>query len=798
MTSSKKKAVIEKRAQQPPRRFFWTFFKIVLGIGFTVTLTGALFGVGLFFHLSEDLPAISTLDDYRPPVITSVYSDDGRKVAEFFKERRIVTPLSAIPDLVKKAFVAAEDSRFYLHRGVDFLGIVRAFFKNIEAGTIVQGGSTITQQVTKSFLLTPERKYTRKIKEAILAYRIEKRFSKDEILYLYLNQIYLGAGAYGVAAAAENYFNKPLGELDLSEAALLAGLPQAPSRYSPFRYPDRAKQRQQYVLSRMVELRHISQEHADAAYKKELHFEPHQNLYLESVPYYSEYARQYIEGKYGQEALYTGGLQVHLAVNIDMQKMAEQEVDQGLRELDKRQGYRGPLRRLSNEQMKTVLQEEAAKGLVFDKGEIREGVIERVDKRSGAITVRVGNDRGEISADSIKWARKMIQLSPGNTASRRPSNDGLRIGDVILVKKTGQKSQGNEWTYELEQTPLVQGALVCIDGPTSQVKAMIGGRDFKENQFNRATQSRRQPGSAFKPIIYVAALDKGYTPATILIDSPIVFRDASRNCTGKPQNYEKYYNGPTPMRIALTKSLNLITIKILEDIGVDYAIGYARKLGITSEIERNLSIALGSSGVSLLELTQVYNVFNNLGYYRTPVFITRIEDRNGKELEAAVPAKEKVLDASTAYIVTSMLESVVKDGTGQRVQALGRPVAAKTGTTNDLYDAWFIGYTPEYVTGAWVGFDDESTLGSGETGAKAASPIWLGFMQRVMEGKPVQGFKVPGGVVFTKIDPSTGLLPSPGATQAIYECFKEGTEPTTYAPTPDTVSDTVDFYKEGI
>jgi penicillin-binding protein 1A len=795
VTSPKKKAIMEKRARKESGHFFTSILRIFFWFGFVGLFAGAAFLVGLFFYLSEDLPSIQTLDDYRPPVITSIYSDDGRKIAEFFKERRIVAPLSAIPDSVKKAFVAAEDSRFYFHRGVDFLGIARAFFRNIEAGTIVQGGSTITQQVTKSFLLTPERKYTRKIKEAILAYRIEKRFSKDEILYLYLNQIYLGGGAYGVAAAAENYFNKPVGNLTLAESAILAGLPQAPSRYSPFRYPDRAKQRQLYVLSRMVEQGDITQAQADAAGKEPLTYQPPTNLYLETVPYYSEYIRQYVENKYGQEALYTGGLQIYSAVNIEMQEAAGKEIEQGLRDLDKRQGYRGPVSHLAKEQFDDFLKEG---GSVFKEGEIRKGLVEAVDNHSGTVSVRVGEEQGKINLEDMKWARKPNPNVSENSAPIRRVGDALKIGDVILVKKTADKDKDSVRMYQLEQTPQVQGALVCIDAPTGQVKAMVGGRDFKENQFNRAVQSKRQPGSAFKPIIYAAALDKGYTPATIIIDSPVVYRDASRNFTWKPKNYERTFNGPTPLRTALTKSLNLITIKILEDIGVDYAIGYARKLGITSEIERNLSIALGSSGVSLLELTQAYSVFDNLGYYHPPIFITRILDRNGREIESAASMKEKVLDAGTAYIMTSMLESVVKEGTGQRVQALGRPVAGKTGTTNDLYDAWFIGYTPEYVTGAWVGFDDESSLGRGETGAKAASPIWLGFMKRILEDKPIQGFQVPSGVVFTKIDEDTGLLPNAHSTNVVYECFKEGTAPTEYSHRPDTVTEVGDFYKEGI
>ena len=763
-------------------------------------ISGTVAIAGLYFYLSENLPKISSLSDYRPPVITTVFSDDNRKIAEFYKERRIVVPLPGIPEMLIEAFVAAEDARFFKHSGIDFFSIIRAFFKNIEAGTIVQGGSTITQQVTKSFLLTPERSYSRKIKEAILAYRIDKIFTKEEILFLYLNQIYLGHGAYGVEAAAENYFGKSTKELNLAECAVLAGLPQAPSKYSPFRYPERAKQRQIYVLNRMVAEDYITNIQATEAINIKLDIKPRRNWYIEEVPFYTEHIRRYVEKKYGQDALYKEGLKIYAAVNIEMQKTARQEINKGLNDLDKRQGYRGPLEHLSQEEIESFSNELQAE---FDKHPLEEGaavkgVVIDVNDANNTVTVRMGTARGIIGLSSMLWARKPDpELAYYEAGVINPGNV-LACGDVILVKLKKKTDDGLLWELALEQTPKAQAALVCIESETGQVKAMVGGRDFRESQFNRAVQSRRQPGSAFKPIIYAAAIDRGYTPATMIIDSPIVFQDRERDFTWKPRNYEEKFYGPTLLREALAKSRNVVTIKILRDIGIDYTIDYAKKFGITSKLSRDLSIALGSSGVSLLELVNAYSVFTNLGYLVQPVFITKIVDRDGNVIEKINPERKKVIEKSTAYIITSLLEGVVKHGTGRRVRALNRPAAGKTGTTNNLYDAWFVGYTPRYITGTWVGFDDESSLGKSETGSRAASPIWLAFMKKVLADKPVRVFQVPEGVVFSKIDAETGLLPLPESKKTIFECFKEGTTPTEYTKKLDSITEPEEFFKSGM
>ncbi|MBU0986372.1 MAG: penicillin-binding protein 1A [Proteobacteria bacterium] len=789
--------IVKKRARQEKVKIFTRLVRwFALAMVF-LSVAGLLAGIGAFFYLSENLPKISTLKDYHPPIITTVYSDDNRKIGEFYKERRIVIPLSKMPKMLTEAFVAAEDARFYKHKGIDFLSIIRAFLKNIEAGTIVQGGSTITQQVTKSFLLTPEKSYTRKIKEAILAYRIDKSFTKDEILFLYLNQIYLGHGAYGVEAASENYYGKSTQELNLAECALLAGLPQAPSRYSPFRHPERAKQRQIYVLNRMVTEGYITNIQATEAINQVLDIKPRRNWYIEEVPVYTEHVRRYIEKKYGADAIFREGLKIYTAVNIEMQKTAREQIEKGLRELDKRQGYRGPLNHLKPEEIEAYAKELQSEYDVapLEEGKIVKGVVVAVDDNDNTVSVRLGNFLGMIGIEDMRWARKPDpEVSFYEDRVNRPS-EVLQLGDVILVKVKGKIDQTDVWSLTLDQAPKVQAALMCLETETGLVKVMVGGRDFHESQFNRAIQSRRQPGSAFKPIIYAAAIDKGYTPATMIIDSPIVFEDTERDFTWKPKNYAEKFFGATLLREALAKSRNVVTIKILKDIGVDYAIEYARKLGITSNLNRDLSIALGSSGVSLLELVTAYSVFANQGYLVEPCFITKIVDRDGNVIEELNPIGEKVIEKSTAYIVTSLLESVVKQGTGRRVRALNRPVAGKTGTTNNLYDAWFVGFTPRYVTGTWVGFDDESPLGKHETGSRAASPIWLGFMKKVLQDKPVRAFQVPEGVVFSKIDTETGLLPIPESKKIIFECFKEGTVPTEHTPHPDSLTKPGQLYK---
>jgi penicillin-binding protein 1A len=558
----------------------------------------------------------------------------------------------------------------------------------------------------------------------------------------------------------------------------------------------------------MVEEGYIDNIQATEAINTQLDIKPRRNLYIEEIPFYTEHVRRYIENRYGKDALYTQGLQVYTAVNIKMQKIARQEIQKGLFELDKRSGFRRPLQHLKPEEIESFSQSLQAELVQnpLSAEIVTKAVVIAVDDAKKKVTVRMGISQGVIAFKNMRWARKPdLELAYHEAKIKNPS-EALAVGDVILVRVKEQKTEDKDtWAVDLEQIPVAQSALMCIETETGLVKAMVGGRDFKQTQFNRAIQSRRQPGSAFKPIIYAAALDrqsddpeKIYTPATVIVDSAIVFKDEERDFTWKPKNYKKTFYGPTLFRKALTKSRNLVTIKILQDIGVDYAIDYATKLGIDSKLSRDLSIALGSSGISLLELLRAYSVFANQGYLVEPVFVLKVTDRHGNVLEEMAPERKKVIEKNTAYIMTSLLEGVVKHGTGWRVRELKRPVAGKTGTTNNLFDAWFVGYTPQFITGVWVGLDEEAPLSKGETGSRAASPIWLGFMQRVLENEPVKVFQAPEGIVFAKIDADTGLLPVPESKDVIFECFKEGTVPTKYTKRPNEVREVEDLFKKDI
>ena len=749
-----------------------------------------------FYRVTRNLPHISSLKDYQPSIVTTLYADDDSPIAEYYLERRIVVPLEKIPQTLIDAFVAAEDARFFEHEGIDFFGILRALWKNIKARGIVQGGSTITQQVTKSLLLTPERSYTRKLREAILAYRIEKYLSKKEILFLYLNQIYLGHGAYGVEAAAQNYFSKNVQELELAECAMLAGLPQAPSRYSPYSYPQRAKERQVYVLNRMGAAGYITTNEAAEALAANLDIKARKDWNVGSVPYFAEHIRRYLEEKYGQEVLYREGLQVYTTVNVAYQRNAQQAIRKGLYDLDKRQGYRGPLGHLAPEEIETFFQnmKESAEGNSLEKGAVAKGVVIEVSREEKKASIRLNEGVGTLPVENMEWARTPNPEIAYGTVKISDPTKVLKIGDIILVRLIEQDAKAGSWILALEQEPDAQGALLCMENGTGHVKAMVGGLDFKISQFNRAIQSRRQPGSSFKPFTYAAALDKGYTPSTIIIDSPIIYTDDQMDWKWKPKNYKEKFYGPTLFRTALIFSRNVVTIKIVRDIGIDYVIDYARRFGITAPLSRDLSLALGSSGLSLIELTNAYSVFANLGELVSPVFITKILDRHGNLLEEHKTQKERVLDKDTSYIMTHLLQEVVKFGTGWRAKALKRPNAGKTGTTNNLQDAWYIGFTPEYVTGVWVGFDDDRTLGKYETGSRAASPIWVNFSRKILEKEPVKVFTVPENVVFARIDPETGELANPSDEKAIFEAFKEGTAPT---KTTQVTKPTIDQFFKG-
>jgi penicillin-binding protein 1A len=765
------------------KRFFrfiiWS--SVVLGL-FAVSILAVL-----WYIWSSNLPYIGSLKEYNPPIITEVFSDDGEVIGRFWEEKRIVVPLEQVPEHLINAFIAAEDARFFKHEGVDILSIARALIKNLVAGKIEQGGSTITQQVTRSLLLkNPKRTYKRKAREALLSLQIEKNFSKERILFLYLNQIYLGHGAYGVEAAARTYFNKSAAELNLSESALLAGLPQAPSRYSPITHLERAKARQKYVLERMREEGYIEETEEEEALNAELQIEENEERSFSKAPYFAEHVRKYLEKRYGRELLYRGGLKVYTTLNLKMQRVAQAALDKGLRELDKREGYRGPLRHLSAEEMKAFREERAGamEQDPFETDSIFEGLVEKVDDQKGEVIISCGERRGLLTLSEMKWARAPNPEVPYYAESLKSPSKALKTGDVVLVRIKEKGMPPFDWILSLEQDPEIQGALLSMEVKSARVRAMVGGRDFDVSQFNRAIQSRRQPGSAFKPIIYAAALDNGMNPATVIIDAPYISKGSQEEELWRPKNYKKKFFGPTLLRTALIMSRNVITVKILREIGVLHAIEYAERMGIESELSPDLSLALGSSGISLYELTRAYLVFANGGRLAEPFFINRIVDRSGQVIEENQPFLREAISKETAHVMTDLLRAVIQEGTGWRIKALKRPAAGKTGTTNELRDAWFLGYTPSLVTGTWVGYDDRKPMGKGETGSRAASPIWLYFMSQVLKDQPVEDFAVPEGVVFAKIDSKTGLLASPYSEKTVFQAFKEGTEPTEYTPRP--------------
>ncbi len=702
-------------------------------LGVTILLMG-FFYITLLFQL----PNIKTLNDYNPPLATQILSDDGTPIGYLYKEKRILVPLSELPPHLIQAFVASEDARFFKHRGLDFLGIIRALWKNIWAGEIVQGGSTITQQVTKSLLLSPEKSLSRKIKEAVLAYRLDQNLSKNEVLYIYLNQIYLGHGAYGIEAAAQTYFGKKSHDLTLSESALLAGLPQAPSRYSPVLHPQRAKERQRYVLKRMAEEGYISETEAQTADQTPLLFAINQNSNLTVAPHFTDLVRKYLFHTWGSEFVLKAGLVVRTTLDLSFQRAAREAVINGTRAVQSRHHYRKAIRHISPDQIEVYCSKSDQPVPKGNKKEAENttGVVAQIDPI--AHTARVCMDR--------EWATIPLPTASAFPVKGQEDDEGpamnkettwpdLTVGDVIRLRRDPRR---HSWTI-LDEDP-VEASFLCIESQTGSVKALVGGKNYSQTEFNRAVQARRQPGSSFKPIIYAAALEKGLTPTSILMDTPIHYGGAS---PWTPQNFDHKFLGPTTLRTGLIQSRNIVSIRILQRIGVPYAIHYAHQLGISSPLYPNLSLALGSSGVSLWELVTAYNCFPTLGQRLSPFYISQISDRYGRRIYKFYPKAEEVMNPETAHTMTQLLESVVKEGTGRRLKALGKPVAGKTGTTNDFRDAWFIGFTPSYTAGVWVGIDDLTPLGSGETGAQAASPIMLEFFQKALSSIPAQEFPVP-------------------------------------------------------
>jgi penicillin-binding protein 1A len=822
------------------------------------SIAGSIVASIVFLIFSSSLPKIITIEDYKPPIVSELYGQNNEIVGEFYEEKRYILPIEKIPEIIQRAFISAEDDRFFEHQGIDLMGILRAALTNLKAGRVVQGGSTITQQVAKSLLLSSERSFNRKIKEVILSYRMEKNLSKKDILYLYLNQIYLGQGAYGVEAAARTYFNKSCSELTIAEAAMLAGLPQAPSKYSPLHNPKKAKERQLYVLRRMFEDGVISESQYNQAKSEKIKIHNPKEITKEIAPYYAETIRKILYDKYGKDKLYHDGLKIYTAINKKLSLAADQAVKEGLREVDKKQGYRGPLKKISKQESKEKIIDEITKenylsifnyfllaqtgDLVFDFGEnslgsnqeidifkvnkIYKGLVENVDDKKLTTIVRISkNIVGVLPLSKMKWAQPVSEpSSSGVNPISRPSQ-ALHEGDVILVRVESVDKKTNKVELSLEQDPVVQAALLSMDVNTGEVLAMVGGYDFEKNEFNRALQAKRQPGSSYKPIIYSAALDKGYTPVTIIQDSPLVF-DSGDFGKWKPENYEEKFYGDTTFRQALIKSRNIPTIRIVQDIGVPYLIEYTNRMGLKEGLTRDLSIALGTSSVSLLDNVSLYAIFARLGRKVKPIFYHTIKDRDGKVLEEVpltptqpplnielpkplkpvkvcgelqteikngVPEEyrtrffndpadpDRVIDPRTAFVMTHLMNEVATVGTGAKAKNLGRPAAGKTGTTNDYVDAWFVGFTPNIVTGVWTGFDTQKTIFPKATGAEVSLPIWLDFMKVAVEEYPYSEFTPPKGVVMVYIDPKTGKRVSPTFPGAVLEAFVEGTEPGGFA-----------------
>ncbi|TLY22431.1 MAG: PBP1A family penicillin-binding protein [Nitrospirae bacterium] len=756
-------------------------WKALLWSVVTVGLIGFVAGLATVGYLLQDLPSITGLHEYQPSLVTRVYSADKQVIGQFFVERRILVPLEKIPRQLVNAVVAIEDSRFFEHRGLDFVGIARAAFTNLVSGKIRQGASTITQQLARSLFLSPKRDFERKAKEALLALKIEQMLGKEQILELYLNQIYFGHGAYGVQAAAQTYFGKDVGQVTLAEAAYLAGLPKGPGDYSPFYHPDASKKRQATVLKRMVEERFITTAEAEGAMAEEVSFR--RQTRDEPAPYFVEHVRQRLMATYGEAMVYKGGLQVYTTLSLPEQQVATTVLQEGLRQLDKRQGYRGPLRRgVSPDEFSA---KQVSSGASADSpprpGEIIEAVVTKVGKEG--LTMLARGLPGRIPADDLMWARRRLKgpdpIKHVKDIGAKTPGDLFKVGDVIEVRV--KKMAGDVAQMTLEQSPIVEGALLSLDPRTGATRAMVGGYDFQRSEYNRATSARRQPGSAFKPMIYAAAITQGLSPGTPIVDSGVVYNENDPDLVWRPENYDQKFEGLITLRQSLAESRNAATVRLLEKIGIHPVLDLAQNLGITSSLASDLTLALGSSGVTLQELTAAYGTFFNQGIRLEPYTIESVLDSNGQVLEVHVPDPRAVMAKESAYLIANMMEDVIQRGTGQAAKGMGRPLAGKTGTTNDFTDAWFVGGAPNLVAGIWVGFDEIRTLGDRESGARAALPIWMNYMKAALDPLPVVPFAMPEGIVEVKIDPATGLLAPEGSDQGTVEVFLKGTEPTKHA-----------------
>ncbi|HEY2426242.1 MAG TPA: penicillin-binding protein 1A [Pseudolabrys sp.] len=777
------------------------FFGFLFAAGTILFVVGVAAAAGLLWHFSKDLPDYSQLQDYEPPVMTRVHAGDGSLVGEYARERRLYIPIQAVPKLVINAFLAAEDKNFYEHGGLDFGGIARAavvYLQNYGSSRRPQGASTITQQVAKNFLLSNELSMSRKVKEALLALKIERTYSKDKILELYLNEIYLGLGAYGIAAASLVYFDKAVNELSVPEAAYLASLPKAPNNYHPFRQRERAIERRNWVIDRMAESGFVKSADAEKAKRSPLGVTSKAtSAHVFAAEYFAEEVRRELYERYGEKKLYEGGLSVRTSLDPKLQVLARKVFTDGLVRFDETQGWRGPVTKIDIAGDWGVKLADVKS--LSDVSPWRLAVVLEVSDQSARIGLQPGREPGGfvskertvgiLPLEGMKWAK---------TGGKPVGKVGqvVSAGDVVYVEPA--KTEGQ---FALHQIPEVSGAMVVEDPWTGRVLAMVGGFSFDQSQFNRATQALRQPGSSFKPFVYAAALDNGYTPSTIVLDAPLEIDQGPGVGVWRPENYEGSFAGPSTLRYGIEHSRNVMTVRLAQDIGMPLIAEYAKRFGVYDDLPPYLSFALGAGETTLLRMTTAYAMFDNGGRKIKPTLIDRIQDRYGHTVykhderecigcagkkwdnqpePSLVDRRQQILDPMTAYQITSMMEGVVQRGTAAGAgfqKEVGKPIAGKTGTTNDEKDAWFIGFTPDIVVGVYMGYDKPRHLGRGATGGHLSAPIVKEFLKVALADKPSVPFRVPPGIKLVRVDLKTGMRAGPGTERAILEAFKPGTAP---------------------
>ena len=749
------------------------YIKKIIKLIISIFTLGLLFSFSTLWYFSSDLPDYKILANYKPPVSSRVHSGEGQLIAEYALQKRIFIPYGSVPKKVVNSFLSAEDKNFFSHPGIDAKSITRATIKNLKnifSEKRLEGASTITQQVAKNFLLTNEVSLKRKIKEAILAFRIERAYSKERIMELYLNQIYLGEGTYGIAAASLEYFDKAVSDLSYEESALLAALPKAPSKYNPNKSIKIAKTRRDLVLKNLFENSYINKNQYENLKNKPIKTKKRKIKLLEEANFYSEEVRRVVTDIYGYDDLYKGGLSIRTPLNSNYQIEALKALREGLEEYDKRHGWRGPITNLSSTEWQKDIQE-----FIPDKS-LNWKLAKIIDVGKLIVKIEIENKEiGFIDFNNVSWTRK------------ESFEEILKLNDIIYVKKMKK----NKWS--LKQLPKINGAIVVMDPYTGRVLAMVGGFSFRLSEFNRATQAKRQPGSAFKPIVYAAALENGFTPSSLILDAPFVIEQGEGLKTWKPENYGKKFYGPSTLRTGIEKSRNLMTVRVAQKVGLDEISNITKKFGIYNDAPELLSVSLGSVETTLIKLTNAYCTFVNGGKKVVPIFIDRIQDRRGKTifnadkrkclgceeisyLKDEIPLiqdnRDQIISPETAYQITSMMEGVIKRGTGRKLKSLKLVLAGKTGTTNKNMDAWFLGFTSKLVIGVYVGFDEPETLGKYETGAKAALPIFKKFVSKVIKKKDALPFKVPKNISLVIIDLETGLYPNSNTKQVIYESFK--------------------------